>query len=228
MARIRRERVRALQENSMVHKTPSRKFRSAAVSVLFIVCLAVILLTLFSTRAVNAGAVEAIGVGVYWDSSCNNAVSAIDWGVLNPGGMRTVTVYVRNEEIENVMLSIRTDNWNPSNAVNFMTLSWDYAGTLIAPGETVKTKLTLLISPGIRGITSFRFDIIIEAQSASGAVILGDVNGDGQVNLKDLVIFAKSWGTQPGDPNWDPRVDFNNDNIVNLYDLVILSKNWMK
>jgi len=54
----------------------------------------------------------------------------------------------------------------------------------------------------------------------------GDANGDGKVDLKDLVILAKAWYSQPGDPKWDPRADFNNDNIVNLSDLVRLAKNW--
>lgn len=228
MARIREERVWALREKfSVVHKIPPRKFRGATVSVLLIVCLAAVLLTLLSTRAVNAGTVEAIGVGVYWDNGCSNAVSTIDWGFLTPGDAKDVTVYVRNEEIENVMLSVRTDNWNPSNAVDFMALSWNYAGNLIVPSEIVKVKLTLTISPDIRDITSFRFDITIEAQSTGGVVVPGDANGDGHADLIDLIILAQAWYTQPGDPNWDPRADFNNDNIVNLYDLSALARNWM-
>ncbi len=54
----------------------------------------------------------------------------------------------------------------------------------------------------------------------------GDANGDGKVNLKDLMILAKAWYSQPGNPKWDPRADFNNDNAVNLNDLVILAKHW--
>ncbi len=219
--------MRVLQEKSSLARRTPRKFRGVAVSILFMVCLTAVLLALFSTRAVNAGTVEAVGVGVYWDSGCSKAVSSIDWGVLTQGGTKNVTVYVRNEETENVTLSVITNNWSPSNAVNFMALSWDYAGNLIASSEIVEIKLTLSISSDIREITSFRFDIIIEAQSASGAVVSGDVNGDGHVNLTDLVLFAKAWYSQPGDANWDPRADFNNDNAVNINDLAILANNWL-
>jgi hypothetical protein len=54
----------------------------------------------------------------------------------------------------------------------------------------------------------------------------GDVDGDGKVGLSDLVLLAKSYGSRPTDPNWDPRCDFDHDLTVGLSDLVILAKNY--
>ena len=52
--------------------------------------------------------------------------------------------------------------------------------------------------------------------------ILGDTNGDGKVNLVDLVIFAKAYGSKPGDPNWNPAADILGHGNVDLADLVAL------
>jgi hypothetical protein len=46
----------------------------------------------------------------------------------------------------------------------------------------------------------------------------GDVNGDGKVNLKDLVLLAKALGTRPGQPRWNPAADLDRDGDVDLVD----------
>jgi len=49
--------------------------------------------------------------------------------------------------------------------------------------------------------------------------LLGDINGDGVVNVEDLLILLANWGTSgPG--------DLNEDGIVNVLDLLILLANW--
>jgi len=37
--------------------------------------------------------------------------------------------------------------------------------------------------------------------------ILGDINGDGQVDIFDIVLAADAYGTVPGDPLWNPDAD---------------------
>ena len=51
---------------------------------------------------------------------------------------------------------------------------------------------------------------------------LGDINGDGKVDIKDLVLLAKAYGSRPGDPNWNPLCDLHHDGVVDLVDLVTL------
>ena len=43
----------------------------------------------------NVGSIKAINIEVYWDSNCTDEVSTIEWGTLEPGSSRNVTVYVR-------------------------------------------------------------------------------------------------------------------------------------
>ena len=109
----------------------------------------------------NAGTVEAIGVGVYWDNECTNVLSSIDWGVLEPGSSENITCHIRNELSVVSTLSMYTSNWDPSNASDYLTLSWDYDGQSINPDEVIQVTFTLSVDASIEGITSFSFDITI-------------------------------------------------------------------
>jgi len=113
------------------------------------------------TTVSNVGAVKAVGVGVYWDSDCVDAVASINWGTLEPGSIETVDVYIRNEGNSASTLSMYTENWTPTEASTYMTLDWDYSGQSLNPGEVVAVTFTLTVSSSIQGITSFSFDIVI-------------------------------------------------------------------
>jgi len=102
------------------------------------------------------------GVGVYWDSDCNSDVSFVDWGTVEPGSTKNVTIYIRNEGNDAVSLSIHAGKWNPVEASNYMTFSSDCVNQTVNPKEVVQTTLTLSTSLGIEGITDFSFDIVID------------------------------------------------------------------
>jgi hypothetical protein len=104
-----------------------------------------------------------VGVGAFWDINCTSRVTEIDWGIVEPGSMNNVTIYVRNEGNVAVNVSLATDNWTPSNASNHISLGWDYANQTLNPLEVVQVTLTLTISLSIEGIDGFAFDIIISA-----------------------------------------------------------------
>jgi hypothetical protein len=111
----------------------------------------------------GAGRVKGIGVGIYWNSACTNQTSSIDWGLIEPGSNKTVIVYVRNEGNSVATLSQSTQNWNPSTASSYMTLSWNYTGQTLYVNQTFQTGLTLVVSPTVSGIANFSFDITITA-----------------------------------------------------------------
>jgi len=123
--------------------------------------LVVFALLQYSVRIGGRGAVKAVDVGVFWDSNCTNPVSVIDWGMVEPGSMNNVTVYVRNEGNVAAHISLATENWNPSSASDYLALSWNYDDRQLNPKEVVQTTLTLTVSSIAQGIESFSFDIII-------------------------------------------------------------------
>jgi Dockerin type I domain len=55
--------------------------------------------------------------------------------------------------------------------------------------------------------------------------LVGDVNGDGTVNLADLQPFASAYETSPGNPKYNAAADFNHDGIVNQVDAKALMEN---
>jgi len=50
-----------------------------------------------------------------------------------------------------------------------------------------------------------------------------DINGDGIVNIQDILIAALAFGSRPGDPNWNPIADLDNNGIINILDLVTIA-----
>jgi hypothetical protein len=53
----------------------------------------------------------------------------------------------------------------------------------------------------------------------------GDVNGDGEVNIFDLVIVGVAFGSSP--PS-NPQADINGDGVVDILDVVLVSANFYK
>jgi len=57
---------------------------------------------------------------------------------------------------------------------------------------------------------------------------LGDLNKDGVVDMFDIVLAAKAFGSTPIDANWNPVADLNNDSVVDIFDVVMVAKNFEK
>jgi len=55
------------------------------------------------------------------------------------------------------------------------------------------------------------------------ALIPGDINQDGTVDIFDCVIIALAFGSKPGDSNWNPVADINNDGLVDIFDIVFVA-----
>jgi len=109
----------------------------------------------------SRGNVVIEGVGVYKDWNCNTAVSFLDWGTLEPGSAQNIILYIRNEGNHVATLFMAANNWNPTNASNYMSLNWNYDGKMLSPMETVEVTLTLSVSPNVENIVDFSFDVII-------------------------------------------------------------------
>ena len=73
----------------------------------------------------------------------------------------------------------------------------------------------------------FTWDVRYTANSVLlevlSALLPGDANGDGEVDLADLNVLASNWGQSPAT---FATGDFNGDGTVGLADLNLLGKNW--
>jgi hypothetical protein len=56
--------------------------------------------------------------------------------------------------------------------------------------------------------------------------LMGDVNGDGRVDLKDIALVARAFGSTPGSPNWNPTADLNGDGKIDMKDITLVARNF--
>jgi hypothetical protein len=54
----------------------------------------------------------------------------------------------------------------------------------------------------------------------------GDINGDGHVDVSDLLLLALSWGKTRGAVGYNPRCDLNGDGAADVADLLLLAGNF--
>jgi hypothetical protein len=121
-----------------------------------------------------------------------------------------------------------------------------------APGLTVVLPFSTFRAPGLP-ITLYRLDpvtgTLVPAVSVLGGPVigtvnaaftgisklstvvgfvqtgvLGDTNGDAQVDCTDLEIIRSSFGRRAGQPGFDFRADLNRNNVVDVSDLALVSR----
>ncbi|MGA9387910.1 MAG: hypothetical protein WBV70_03685 [Candidatus Bathyarchaeia archaeon] len=68
--------------------------------------------------------------------------------------------------------------------------------------------------------------LALNIQRARADGLVGDFNGDGTVDIKDVAGASLAFGSYLGDPRWNPKVDLNGDNVIDMVDLVIIAKNF--
>ena len=115
--------------------------------------------TLPNNEAVDA----AVGIDTYWDSKCTQKISSLDWGSLEPGTTKAITMFIKNKGKNQVTLSYYVSNYNPPYAINQLTTTWDYAGQIIGFKDSVQVTFTLSVSETAETIENFSFDIDIIA-----------------------------------------------------------------
>jgi hypothetical protein len=104
-------------------------------------------------------------IGIYSDTACTTALSAINFGQIAVGETKTITVYLHNQGNQGVTLSKSIANWNPATLSNYLTLTWDYSNQSVNPSATLAVKLSLTVAPNTPVTNSFGFSATITATS---------------------------------------------------------------
>jgi len=97
-----------------------------------------------------------------------------------------------------------------------LTFTWNTTGTTPCHNYTIKAEASTV--PYERDLAD---NVRIDGQVH--ITMLGDINGDGIINIIDIVIAALAFGSQPGDPNWNPDADLYVDGVINIIDLVVIA-----
>lgn len=119
-------------------------------------------------------------------------------------------------------------------AEGFLEIMDITAPTEVSIGETINVKLYLKNIGGIpddfmweaieNGTTTVLGSGIINSlTNEESGCSEGDINYDGVVDSEDMDLVEMALGSQPGDPNWNPRADVNDDGVVDIQDIVAVS-----
>jgi len=66
----------------------------------------------------------------------------------------------------------------------------------------------------------------VEVSNAYMCIKCPDVNGDGKIDIFDLILISQSFNSCNGDPNYNSSYDLNDDGCVDNDDEVCLSEGW--
>ena len=56
--------------------------------------------------------------------------------------------------------------------------------------------------------------------------LLGDINFDGVVNMRDISEAATAFGESPDKPRWNALADINGDNQINMWDIALIAQDF--
>jgi hypothetical protein len=107
------------------------------------------------------GTITTVNVGVYSNINCTENCTAINWGSLYPGNSTSITVYVKNTGTVPITLTMNANNWNPTNADDYLTIEWNQQNTELDVGESVAANLTLTADPDTGDLQDFNCNIVI-------------------------------------------------------------------
>jgi parallel beta-helix repeat protein len=123
-----------------------------------------------------------------------------------------VTLYANTTSIATQTITLTSGNsttitftWNTAGFAKGNYTIWAYAWPVLGETDTSDNRFT----DGVVTVT-----------------ILGDLDGNFAVQLVDLVILAKAYGSKPSESEWNPNADLDDNGIVGLPDLVALAKNY--
>jgi len=122
--------------------------------------------------------------------------------------------------------STSIEGWNGTNRLPILSYTWNFGdGNII----TVSTSTTnhIYVQAGNYTVTLTITDSANQSNTVSYSAeirgtLLGDVNGDGKVRIDDVLMVVLKFGTNEGDPDWDPNCDVNGDGKVRVDDILIV------
>jgi hypothetical protein len=56
--------------------------------------------------------------------------------------------------------------------------------------------------------------------------LLGDIDGDCDVDIMDIMQVASRWNSSGGDPDYNPRYDFDGDGDIDIVDIMNVAARW--
>ena len=174
----------------------------------------------------DVGQLYALQIDMSWNATLLDCVSHVV----------TAPVETHSNGILHASILILKDDVDPALGTYEMAVSSIYpaasfngSGTVFEITFEAKTTGTCVLQ--ISSILVDYNSTSIEHNVADGAVyigvtILGDVDGDSDVDIFDIVTIAGAYGSNEGDVKYLRGCDIDDDNDVDIYDMVIAAGNY--
>jgi len=108
----------------------------------------------------------------------------------------------------------------PEGSGTLVTITFNATAAGSCKLELFDTKLSNPVPEPISHTTVDGFVTVTEV------TVSPDVNGDGTVDIVDIILAGQSLGSYPGHSRWNPVADVNGDDVVDIYDLILIARNF--
>ena len=139
------------------------------------------------------------------------------------GGNCSVTVSISTDEDSSINLdySIDVEGLSGSFSENSIATSKDITFSVTCSGDTPEGDFVMRIYGETKD--GVQFSVPLHIKVVQHQFSMYDLNKDGKINGKDLIIFSMSFGLHKGEKNFNPNADFNSDGIIDGKDLTLFS-----
>lgn len=130
-----------------------------AVIIFTVVMVAALASVDFASLITDEGSDIRVDPDSFLDLEVN--VSSINWGELLPGGNSSRVVLLTNNGNVSCSLYLMAENWDPENASDVLSLSWNLEGETLGAGKSVAASFVLEAAALDLGNFDFSFGIVI-------------------------------------------------------------------
>ena len=106
---------------------------------------------------------ETLTIEAYSNYACTIYATSISWGTLQPDQSITKTIYLKNHGNVTARLTCAFTDWNPSDASDYIHMSWNREGTTINPGAVLAAEIRLNVDSIVSGVADFSVKILINS-----------------------------------------------------------------
>lgn len=122
-------------------------------------------------------------------------------------------------------------------AINSIENKCAHATSWIGYSLDSQTNITIDGNITLTDLTYGHHNVIVYANDTSGYMgssdkvyftisFLGDINGDGIIDVYDMVIVGIVFGSRLGDSNWNGQADLYTDGIIDIFDIIIVANHF--
>jgi len=128
----------------------------------------------------------------------------------------TATLYY-----DNTVISTQNVQDLEPNATLTLSFAWNTTNVPCGQNYTIKA-----FASNVLGESNMANNVLIDGQVK--VRVMGDVNGDGVVNMRDVHIVCLAFGSQTGFLGWNFDVDFDQNGRIDMRDIGLACANFMR